>query len=133
MDPSPRMMPDSAIGAPTARRCPSVASRPDERGDVPKQPRRSQQPDVHVLFLVATPEIGTSEWVRLVKLARAVEEQRRHDEHGAVTNYPDANRSDVFVLCPYNALWSRPERSLAANHGGALMLRSPPCPTNAGG
>ena len=54
-------------------------------------------------FMVATPEIGTSECVWLVKPARAVEEERCHDGHGAVTNHPDANRSDVFVLRPYNA------------------------------
>ena len=118
MDPGPRVVPNSAIVAPTARRCPSVASRPDDRGDQPKQPRRSQQPDVHVFFLVATPEIGMSECVRLVKPARAVEEALRHDEHGAVTNHPDANRSDVFVLRPYNA-----RRSPAAARGDTAAVR----------
>ena len=83
-------------------RCPSVASRPDERGDLPRKPRRSQQPDVDVFSFVAAPEIGTAECIRLVKPARAVEEARRHDEHGTVTNCPDANRSDVFLLRPYN-------------------------------
>ena len=104
MDPGPRVVPDAVTGAATARRCPSVASRPDERDDVPNQPRRSQQPAVDVLVFVATPEIGTSEWARLVKPTRAVEEARSHDEHRNVSHHPDANRSFVFVLRPYNYL-----------------------------
>ena len=60
--------------APTARRCPTVASRPDERDDLPNQPRRSQQPDEDVLFFVTTFEIGMPECVRLVKPARTVED-----------------------------------------------------------
>ena len=95
-------MPHAAIGAPATRRCPSVARRTDERDHLPKKPRRSQQPDVDVLSFVAAPEIGTSECVRLVKPARAADEARRHDEHGAVSHYPVANRSDVFLLRPYN-------------------------------
>ncbi len=97
-------MPDAAIVAPTARRCPSVDSRPDERGDLSKQPRRSQQPDVHVFFLVATSEIGTCACVRLVKPARTVGEGRRHDEHSAVTNHPGPNCYDVFLLRPHNGM-----------------------------
>ena len=67
MDPGPRVVPDTAIGAPAARRCPSVVSRRGERDDLPNQPRRSQQPDLDVLFFVATPEVGASECVRLVR------------------------------------------------------------------
>ena len=102
MAPGPRVVPDAAIGAPTARRCPSVARRLDKRDDLRKKPRRSQQPDVDVFRFVAATEIGTSECVQLVKPARAVDEARRHDEHGAVSHYPVANRSDVFLLRPYN-------------------------------
>ena len=71
-NPSREWCPDVAIGAPTARRCPTVASRPDERGDLPKQARASQQPDADVFFFVAATEIGASEPVPMVKPARAV-------------------------------------------------------------
>ena len=94
---------DAVTATPAARRRPSVASRHDERGDLPNQPRRSQQPGVDVFLFRCRPELGTSECVRLVKPARAVEEARRHDEHGGVTNHPDANPSDVFLIRPYNA------------------------------
>ena len=96
--PRPRLVPDAAIVVLAARRCPSVARRPDERDHLPKKPRRSQQPDVDVFSFVAAPEIGTSECVRLVKPARAADEARRHDEHGAVSHYPVANRTDVFFF-----------------------------------
>ena len=103
-DPGPRVVTDAAIAAPAVRRCPQVARRPDDRGDLHKQLRRSQQPDVDVFFFVARPETETSERVQPVKLARTIEEERRYDEHCVVTNHPDANRSDVFVLRPYNRL-----------------------------
>ena len=106
MDPGPRVVLDAAIVTLAARRRPRVASRRDERDDLSKQPQRSQQPDVHVFFAVAAPEIRTFECARLVKPARAVEEGRRPDEHGAVTNHPDASRSYVFVLRPYNGCGS---------------------------
>ena len=63
--PGPRVVPDAATVAATARRCSTVASRPDERGDLPNQPRRSQQPDVDVFVFVATLEIGMPECARL--------------------------------------------------------------------
>ncbi len=75
----------------------------DERDDLPNQPRRGPQPDVDVFVLVATPEIGVFTCARLVRPARAVEEARRLDKHCDATSYSDANRSDVFVLRPYNA------------------------------
>ena len=97
------MVPDAATVAPTARRCPTVASRSDERGNLPNQPRRSQQPDVDVFFFVATLEIGMPECARPAKFARTFEAAGSRGERPAVANDPDANRSDVFVLRPYNA------------------------------
>ena len=58
---------DAVTATPAARRRPSVASRHDERGDLPNQPRRSQQPGVDVFLFRCRPELGTSECVRLVK------------------------------------------------------------------
>ena len=81
---------------------PSVASRPDERGDLPNQPRRSQQPDVDVFVFVATLEIEMPECARPVKFARTFEGAGSRGERPDVANDPDANRSDVFVLRPYN-------------------------------
>ena len=47
----------------------------------------------------------------------AVKEARRHDEHGVVTRHLDANRSDVFLLRPYNvALQPRRARSVDRSH-----------------
>ena len=66
-------------------------------------------------FLVAAPEIGMTDRVRLSKPARAVEEARRHDEYSAATNYPDANRSDVFVLRPYNVA-NEPRATVTGSH-----------------
>ena len=77
---------------------PESSSRLDGHGDLPKRPRRSQQPDVHVFFFVATPEIGTPECTWLVKPARALEAATRFDERPDVANNPDANRSEVFFL-----------------------------------
>ena len=68
------------------------------------------------LVLVATPEIGSSERARLVKPALAVGEARRHDEHRDRPHHPDANRSDVFVLCPYNAR-AEPRAAATGYHG----------------
>ena len=72
-------------------------------------PRRTRIP----WFFVAAPEIGTPEHVRLVKAARTVDDARRLDEHRDVANHPDANRSDVFVLCPYNVAF-QPRRLMIA-------------------
>ena len=69
--------------------------------------------------LVATPKIGTSERVRPVKPARAVGEARRHDEHRDRPHHPDANRSDVFVLRPYNTEITCEARSLAPASSGS--------------
>ena len=91
------------MGAPAARRCPSVASRPDERGDLPNQPRRSQQPDVDVCVFVATLEIEMPECAQPVTFARTFEGAGSRGERPDVANDPDANRYDVFVLRPYNA------------------------------
>ena len=91
---------------------PESASRRDKSGDLPKQPRRSQQPDVHVFFFVATPEIGMPECARPVKPARALEAATRFDERPDVANHPDANRSEVFVLWLSNALALSRERRL---------------------
>ena len=103
MNPGPRVVPDAATGAPTARRCPTVASRSDKRGDLPNQPRRSQQPDVDVFVFVATLEIGMPECARPVTFARTLEAAGSRGERPDVANDPDANRSDVFLLRPYNA------------------------------
>ena len=77
---------------------PESASRLDESDDLPKQPRRSQQPAVHVFFFVATLEIGMPECARLGKHARAVEADVSRDENLNVANHPDAKRSDVFFF-----------------------------------
>ena len=82
---------------------PESASRRDERGDLPKQPRRSQQPAVHVFFFVATLEIGMPECARLVKPARTVEGTVSRDENVDVANHPEAKRSEVFVPWLSNA------------------------------
>ena len=66
---------------------PESASRADEHTDLPKQPGRSQQPEVHVFFFAA-PEIGTPERVRLVKPARTIEAAVRRDEHRDVEMTP---------------------------------------------
>ena len=102
MNPDPRMVPNAVTGAPTARRCPSVASRRDERGDLLNQPRRSQEPDVDVFSFVATIEIGLPGCARPVKFARTFEAAGIRGERPDVANDPDATRSDVFVLRPYN-------------------------------
>ena len=75
---------------------PESARRPDEDADLPKQPRRSQRPDVDVFLFVAAPEIGMPKRARLVKPAVAVEAATRLDEHRDPANHPDANRSEVF-------------------------------------
>ena len=84
------------------RHCPSVVSRRGERDDVPNQPRRSTQPDVDVLFFSATLKIGVPECARPVTFARTFEAAGSHGERPDVANDRDANRSDVFLLCPYN-------------------------------
>ena len=67
-----------------------------------KRPRCAQQPDVHLVFFVATTSIAAPECARLVDSARAIEAATRFNERTNVASDPDANRSDVFVLCPAN-------------------------------
>ncbi len=57
INPSRRVMPDAAMNAPAARRCPRVLSVAMKVATRCKPPRRSQQPDVDLFFFVATPEI----------------------------------------------------------------------------
>ena len=59
----------------------------DDRDDLPNQPGRWQQPDVDVLVVV-TPEIGSSERVRLVRFARAVEEATGRDDDAPLQTTP---------------------------------------------
>ena len=69
---------------------PESATRPDERPDVPKQPRRSQQPDVDVFLFVAAIEIAMPNCARLVKPARTFEAATSCNEHRDAANDPDA-------------------------------------------
>ena len=129
-EPRPAVVSDAATVAPTARRCPTVASQPDERDDLPNQPRRSQQPDGDVSFFVATLEIGMLECARPVKVARTFEAVGSRGERADVANDPDANRSDVFVLRPYNGL--RLTRGGRPSCGISLSVTPPPTGPAAG-
>ena len=48
---------------------PESAGRPDEHSDLPKQPQRSQQPDVHVFFSIAGQRAKRPRGARPVKAA----------------------------------------------------------------
>ena len=88
MNPGPRVGPDAATGAPTARRCPTVASAPMNAATCPTNRDGRKQPDVEVLFFVATLEIGMPECARPVTLARTVEAAGRRGERPDVANDP---------------------------------------------
>ena len=104
MDSGLRAGPDAAIVAPTARRCPTVASRHGECDDLPNQPRRSQQPDVGVFSSLQRSRSECPSVPSPLKFVRPFEAARSRGERPDVANDPDANRSDVFVLRPYKLL-----------------------------
>ena len=96
MPPRPASGARCAIVESVARRCPSVAGRPDERGDLPNQPRQSQQPDVDVFFSVAALETGTPECARAVRFARIFEAAGSRGERADAQMTPMPTDSKSF-------------------------------------
>ena len=100
--PGPRPKPNAVTIAPAVRRGPRVPVAAMNTATCRKQPRWSEQPDVHFFFLVPALEIGTPKCARPLKSAQSIKAATCRDEHRDVANYRDANRSEVFVLRPSN-------------------------------